>query len=215
VKGQKEISDNSKYSSGVFKKRFEGGLKGFALKYIEWLQSKSVSSEISVEITGKAKETKVLSVSTFNKRVFWGDAAEFLVIAELLFRGYKAQRLPADEGLDVFAIKKKNVYLMQVKHSDYKNPSKSNKVSLTVSSLERSKGVNVFYIIVLSRKEPSQRDFLILPYSKIDELIKNRDIEVKPGVKKANFFVTHKTSEDAFIGKTEVSRYLNAWDVLL
>jgi hypothetical protein len=104
---------------------------------------------------------------------------------------------------------------MQVKHSDYKNPSKSNKVSLTVSSLERSKGVNVFYIIVLSRKEPSQRDFLILPYSKIDELIKNRDIEVKPGVKKANFFVTHKTSEDAFIGKTEVSRYLNAWDVLL
>ena len=62
--------------------------------------------------------------------------------------------------------------MFQVKHSDYEKPSESRPIQITTSSLERNKGLNVFYILVLSRKQPSQRDFLILPYSKIDELIK-------------------------------------------
>lgn len=215
VKGQKEISDNSKYSSSVFKKRFNGGLKGFALEYVKWENSKRGSSERSIRTSGKAKEVDPDQSKFINKAVYYGNAAEQLVVAELLFRGYNAQRLSVDEGLDVFALKNKTMYLIQVKHSDYKNASKSEGVSLTISSLKKSKGINVFYIIVLSRREPSQRDFLILPYSKVDELIKNRDIEVKPDAKKATFCVTHKTVEDAFIDKSDVSRYLNAWDVLL
>lgn len=225
VEGQKEISANSKYSAGVFKKRFQGGLKAFAVEYVK--QSKEnnkqqVFSERVATITGKSKIIvpflrEVIKVS--GSRFYNGKAAEYLTIAELLFRGYNAQGLPVDEGLDIFAVKDKVLYLIQVKHSDYRKPSESGLIQLTVSSLEKNKGVNVFYILVLSRKEPTQRDFLIMPYSKIDELIKIGVLKQEDEAKHISFKVLHKNPDDAFIGEyremCNVSRYLNAWDVLL
>jgi hypothetical protein len=127
--------------------------------------------------------------------------------------------MPVDEGLDVFAVKEKSLYLIQIKHSSYDTPSISRQIQITLSSLDRNKGLNVFYILVLSRKEPSQRDFLILPYSKIDELIRNGIIKKIVDAKKISFKVAHTTPENAFIEKmgaaNDVSRYLNAWDILL
>lgn len=221
VEGQKEISANSKYSSGVFKKRFKGGLKAFAIKYSEQakeLVKEKEFSERRATISGKAsiitsyeKEmSKVLGSRFYN-----GKAAEYLTIAELLFRGYNAQILPVDEGLDVFAVRNKTLYLIQVKHTEYNKPSESGLIQLTVSSLEKNRGVNVFYLLVLSRKEPSQRDFLILPFFKVDELIKNGTIKQESDAKHISFKVRHKTPKDVYIGDSDLSRYLNAWDVLM
>lgn len=224
IRGQKEINDNSKYSTGVFKKRFRGGLKAFAIKYIEksgGVVKKQKISERSAETSGKAKIiTPIVSETTkITSRFYNGKAAEYLTIAELLFRGYNAQGLPVDEGLDVFAFKDKVLYLIQVKHSDYKKPSESGLIQLTTSSLEKNKGVNVFYVLVLSRKEPTQRDFLIMPYSKVDELMKSGVIKYEDEAKHISFKVLHKNPNDAFINeyneKCDVSRYLNAWDALL
>ena len=172
-------------------------------------------------VVADAISTETLSVdkSQLKSRFYYGNAAAYLVVAELLFRGYNAQKLPVDEGLDVFAVKNKELYLLQVKHSDYEKPSESRPIQITNSSLERNKGLNVFYILVLSRKQPSQRDFLILPYSKIDELIKIGAIKQENKAQHISFKVLHKNPNDAFIGeykeKCDVSRYLNAWDVLL
>jgi len=234
VTGYKEISDNSKYRGGVYKKRFSGGLKQFAIEYLKWLKTNSNEKvdvvvkpetlKIEVEdniVVADAISTETLSVdkSQLKSRFYYGNAAEYLVVAELLFRGYNAQKLPVDEGLDVFAVKNKELYLLQVKHSDYEKPSESRPIQITNSSLERNKGLNVFYILVLSRKQPSQRDFLILPYSKIDELIKIGAIKQENKAQHISFKVLHKNPNDAFIGeykeKCDVSRYLNAWDVLL
>ena len=234
VSGYKEISDNSKYRGGVYKKRFPGGLKQFAIEYLKWVKTNSKEKvdvvvkpetlKIEVEdniVVADAISTETLSVdkSQLKSRFYYGNAAEYLVVAELLFRGYNAQKLPVDEGLDVFAVKNKELYLLQVKHSDYEKPSESRPIQITNSSLERNKGLNVFYILVLSRKQPSQRDFLILPYSKIDELIKIGAIKQENKAQHISFKVLHKNPNDAFIGeykeKCDVSRYLNAWDVLL
>lgn len=225
IQGQKEINDNSKYSAGVFKKRFEGGLKAFAAEYLKWTKKnlpKSVSIKDKIKINEEVRviiSNAIIEYNPQGKRFYNGKAAEYLVVAELLFRGYNAQGLPVDEGLDVFAVKEKVLYLIQVKHSDYQKPSESGLIQLTVSSLERNRGVNVFYILVLSRKEPTQRDFLIMPYSKIDELIKVGVIKHDNKAKHISFKILHNTQKDAFIGeykeKCNVSRYLNAWDVLL
>lgn len=229
VGGYKEISDNSKYRGGVYKKRFPGGLKQFAIEYLKWLKTNS-SERVNATIKPESLKIKVhdevaiidaISVegSKSKNRFYYGNAAEYLVISELLFRGYNAQKLPVDEGLDVFAVKNGRLYLLQVKHSDYKKPSESGAIKITTSSFERNKSLNVFYVLVLSRKQPSQRDFLILPYSRIDELIKIGAIKQENKAQHISFKVLHKNPNDAFIGeykeKCDVSRYLNAWDVLL
>jgi hypothetical protein len=234
VSGYKEIGDNSKYRGGVYKKRFPGGLKQFAIEYLKWIKTnakekvntiiKPETLKLKLEDRLVINETLPTGVLLTNKsqsknRFYYGNAAEYLVVSELLFRGYNAQKLPVDEGLDVFAVKNKELYLLQVKHSEYEKPSESRSIQITISSLERNKGFNVFYILVLSRKQPSQRDFLILPYSKVDELIKIGAIKQENEAQHISFKVLHKNPNDAFIGeykeKCEVSRYLNAWDVLL
>lgn len=224
--GQKEINDNSKYSASVFKKRFKGGLGEFARTYIKWAKEtapKELKIEDSVKISENVKvlinpPVTEIQLSSQEKRFFNGKAAEYLLISELLFRGYNAQTLPVDEGLDVFAVKGNALYLFQVKHTKYKNASESGPVHLTISSFDRNKGHNVFYILVLSRREPSVRSFLILPYTKVDELIRNGVMKQEVGAKQICFKVLHKTNEDAYIEKLDevsnVSRYLNAWDVL-
>ena len=122
VSGYKEISDNSKYRGGVYKKRFPGGLKQFAIEYLKWVKTNSKEKvdvvvkpetlKIEVEdniVVADAISTETLSVdkSQLKSRFYYGNAAEYLVVAELLFRGYNAQKLPVDEGLDVFAVKNK------------------------------------------------------------------------------------------------------------
>lgn len=226
VSGYKEINNNSIYRAGVYKKRFKGGLKGFAIQYLKWAKTnlkgedrKVIKQKRAIGEEKTSVETPSIETSVSKSRFYYGNAAEYLVVSELLFRGYNAQKLPVDEGLDVFAVKDRRLYLLQVKHSQYKKPSESRPIKITISSLERNKGLNVFYVLVLSRKEPSKRDFLILPYSKIDELIKIGVLQQLDNAKHISFKVLHKTPQDAYISEykdsSNVSRYLNAWDVLL
>jgi len=218
--GVEEISRLSSISGHTFKHRF-GGLKNFLFEYKNWLLEKNIKT-IQRTISGKASivnnigQLKEENEYFDNKQRYSGKAAENLVVAELLFRGFNAQILQVDEGIDVFAtnIKKNELYLIQVKHTYYANPTKSRSVSLTVSSFEKNKKSNVYYILVLER-EINKRDFLILPFIKVDELIENGSITKNDDSTKMNITVVHTGADTATIGKTDVSRYLNAWDVLL
>lgn len=218
--GVEEISRLSSISGHTFKHRF-GGLKNFLFEYKNWLLEKNIKTiqktiSAKASIIKNAEQTKEESEYFDNKQRYSGKAAENLVVAELLFRGFNAQILQVDEGIDVFAtnIKKNELYLIQVKHTYYINPIKSRSVSLTVSSFEKNKKSNVYYILVLER-EINKRDFLILPFIKVDELIENGSIIKNDDSTKMNITVVHTGAEMATIGKTDVSRYLNAWDVLL
>lgn len=220
--GEAELYKVSSISGSTFRERF-GGMKNFLFEYKNWLLGKeNADIGIKEQIVVDVKPTSIEVESEYfdNKQRYTGRGAENLVVAELLFRGFNAQILQVDEGIDVFAInKRKNeLYLIQVKHSHYENPKRSGSISLTVSSFEKNKKSNVYYIFVLER-EINKHDFLILPFHKVDELIMNGSISKIDGSKQISFNVLHKDSEDVFIGKisesTNVSRYLNAWDVLL
>lgn len=224
--GEAELEKLTDFSGGVFRKRF-GGLKNFLFEFKNW-QLENSNKNIFISIKESVKVSDNLSISSTeikteyfeNKGRYAGKAAENLVVAELLFRGFNAQILQVDEGIDVFAVnvKKNELYLIQVKHSHYDTLSRSGTISVTVSSFEKNKRSNVYYIFVLER-DVNKRDFLILPFHKVDELMKNGSINKVENSKQVSFSVLHRKDEDAFIGKiseiTDVSRYLNAWDVLL
>jgi len=215
-----ELSKLSPISGHTFRHRF-GGLKNFLFEYKNWLLGKNIETRRQT-ITGKARIIHKLEIpheeSEYfdNKQIYSGKAAENLVVAELLFRGFNAQILQVDEGIDVFAtnIKKNELYLIQVKHTYYEKSTKSRPISITVSSFEKNKKSNVYYIFVLER-EINRRDFLILPFPIIDQLIRNGSIITGGNSKKISFNVIHNSIDSAFIGNTDLGRYLNAWDVLL
>ena len=222
--GEKELASVTGIQGTTFRKRF-GGLKNLLFEYKKW-QLDQEPQKIDAPKGDIAKPTPMDTIipkmdkveqgidTSVNK--YLGKAAENLVVAELLFRGFNAQILPVDEGIDVFAtsIKKNDLYLIQVKHSHYENPKRSGTISVTVSSFEKHRKSNVYYIFVL-RRDSNRRDFLILPFFKFDELIKNGAIKQKDDTKTMSFAVTHQGEDDAFIGSADVSRYLNAWDTLL
>jgi hypothetical protein len=224
--GEEELEKLTDFSGGVFRKRF-GGLKNFLFEFKNW-ELESSGNELKIAVSEDAPVSKTLTVSATelkteyfeNKGRYVGQASENLVVAELIFRGFNAGILQVDEGIDVFAmnIKKNELYLIQVKHSYYDCPNRSGSITITVSSFEKNKKSNVYYIFVLERRV-NKRDFLILPFYKVDELIKNGTINVVANSKQTSFNILHKGEEDAFVSKiselTDVSRYLNAWDVLL
>lgn len=224
--GETELAKITKISGGVFRKRFRG-LKNFLFEFKNWELGKSsgikkitISDEVKVLDNITIAKTEVATETFENKARYIGKATENLVVAELLFRGFNAQILQVDEGIDIFAtnLRKNELYLIQAKHASYENINRSRSISITVSSFERNKKSNVFYIFVLE-PEINIRNFLILPFYKLDELMKNGAINKTNTSRQFSFSILHKSKEDAFIGTianpTDVSRYLNAWDVLL
>jgi hypothetical protein len=231
--GERELSKLTPIAGTTFRKRF-GGLKNFLFEYKNWLldkenqtQPKTISGKAHIVLPKKLSEKKEIApIKTKtpeiedgyidNQRNYSGKGAENLVVAELLFRGFNAQLLQVDEGIDVFATntKKNELYLIQVKYTYFKEGVTSRSIALTVSSFEKNKKANVYYIFVLEQ-ENKGRSFLIIPFHLIDHLLKNGSITSPLESKKINLSITYKDEENVCIGSNDMSRYLNAWDVLL
>jgi hypothetical protein len=231
--GERELSKLTPIAGTTFRKRF-GGLKNFLFEYKNWLldkknqtQQKTISGKAAVilpEKLSKKKEIDKVKTKTteledeyiVNQQRYVGKGAENLVVAELLFRGFNAQILQVDEGIDIVAtnLKKNELYLIQVKYTYFKEDINSRSIAITVSSFEKNKKANVYYIFVLEH-ENQKRDFLIIPLQLIDHLIKNGSISSPTTSKKINLNISYSDEETVIIGGTDMSRYLNAWDVLL
>ena len=182
-------SNNPKFSGAMFKNKFKGGLKSFHIEHMKWLDGlhELVPSQI-----------------------FIGKAAEYLAVAELLFRRYTAQIISIDEGLDVIAYKNLHFYFFQVKHGQYNKKLKLEQIGLTISSFENNMFANVYYMFILSNGK--NRDFLILPAFTLEKLI-----SVSGG--KYACTVLHEDKE-VYINKispnNKVTKYLNesGWKIL-
>jgi hypothetical protein len=231
--GEEKLEELSSISGTTFRRRF-GGMKNFLFEYKNWLLDRKNQTQQST-ILGKAnitlpekisekKEVDIVKTKTpeleedyiVNQQRYMGKGAENLVVAELLFRGFNAQILQVDEGIDVFAtnLKKNAIYLIQVKYTYFKEAISSRSIALTVSSFEKNKKGNVFYIFVLEH-ENKVRNFLIIPFQILDLVINTGSISSPITAKKINLNITYKGEEDVHIGSNDMSRYLNAWDVLL
>lgn len=79
-------------------------------------------------------------------KIFCGKGGEFAVVSELLFRGYNASIMSADEGVDITASKGDKFFFIQVKTSFFKE----NKLSVFIkpNNFINSSTANIFYVIV-------------------------------------------------------------------
>jgi len=76
-----------------------------------------------------------------------GKAGEFAVVSELLFRGYNANSMTVDDGIDIVASKNGHFFLIQVKTTAYKDDAFT--INIEKNSYQRYNDSYIFYIIVI------------------------------------------------------------------
>lgn len=189
-----------KISWSIYKTRF-GGLR----KAIELMDKNTIK-------TTKAAKTDIINVKTddseflWEKRRFWGQAAEIHVMAELLYRGFQAANIPVDVGLDILAVKQNRTYYFQVKHKDLSN---NQAINITKSSFEKTGGGEVYYIFVLLSDE--KRDFLIIPYHIMNDWIREKIVE---DTSDGYLLYIKKQDNHYKLKEKTLNNYLNNWEVI-
>ena len=158
------------------------------------------------------------------KSGYTGNAGEYLVCSELLFRGFNASIMNVDEGIDIVACKENKTFFIQVKTANALDYGRGNNYvfDIKVSSFERHNFSNVFYIFVLrsadffteNEGEKEDRYCIILPYFELEKFINNGIIK-KVGEDK-RYRVNTKIREGIFFGNlnNNVDYYVNNWNIL-
>jgi len=188
-----DIDRDGRFSRVIFRKRF-----GSMQEALRRLKDRTLDQQLSAG------------------RFEAGPAAEYLVVAELLYRGFNANRLPVDTGIDIIALKGNKAFNIQVKNISFKEGKPGN-VAITVSAYERHRASDVYYIFVLNREH--DRHFLILPFHKIDELIDNRVIQSKDRAPNKYRFNVLWHEDRVYINelseRAEVTIHLDAWEKIV
>ncbi|MFH1388949.1 MAG: hypothetical protein ABIG86_02945 [Patescibacteria group bacterium] len=188
-----------KISWSIYKTRF-GGLRK-AIELIDKGATKTTKvAKTSVINKNKADNSEFL----WEKRRFWGQAAEIHVMAELLYRGFQAANIPVDVGLDILAVKKNRTYYFQVKHKDLSN---NQAIKITKSSFEKTGGGEVYYIFVLLSE--NNRDFLIIPYHIMNDWIREKIVE---DTSDGYLLYIKKQDNHYKIKEKMLNNYLNDWE---
>lgn len=185
-----------KITWSIYKSRF-GGLRK-AVELIDGDITKTTKS-------GKANKSKSDNTEfSWERRRFWGEAAEIHVMAELLYRGFQAANIPVDEGLDILAVKKNRTYYFQVKHKDLSN---NQAIKITKSSFEKTGGGEVYYIFVLL--SDNNRDFLIIPYHIMNDWIREKIVEDTSD----GYLLNIKKQENHYkLKEKTLNNFLNNWE---
>lgn len=153
-----------------------------------------------------------------NKGNFYGSAGEYYVVSELLYRGFIAQIMPVDLGLDVYATKGEKIFFFQVKNVSFDKGNKRT-VPITISSFERNKSNNVFYVFVVQKQ--AKKDALVLPYILMNDLQEDKYLKIEKNKKKM-YISLKKERKSIFIYKKDnpkikknMTKYLNKWNVVV
>lgn len=192
----KKYSDY-KISWSIYKTRF-GGLR----KAIQLISGDSTTTKTLK--TNLSKEDRQNPEFLWERRRFWGEAAELHAMAELLYHGFQAANIPVDEGLDILAVKRNKTYYFQVKHKDL---SDNHAIKITKSSFEKTGSGEVYYIFVLLSE--NSRDFLIIPYHIINDWIREKIVEDSSD----GYLLYIKKTDGIYKLKEKIlTNYLNRWE---
>ncbi len=145
---------------------------------------------------------------------FIGKAGEHFVTSELLLRGFNASIMSVDVGMDVIATKNNRLFSLQVKTANL-SPTNTYEYDVRKVALQREDYAgNVFYIFVMIEGE-GNKSSLILPSTKIEELVHNKSlVDIK---KHDKFRVTLKVRNDEiFIRNLDnpIDYFWDNWDII-
>lgn len=192
IKLKKEKSAFIRVKPGIFK---------INPNYTDKTQREEEKQEI-LQIEEKEIETKSTQ--------YIGKGGEYRVISELLFRGFNANVMSVDHGIDIVATKNDKLYNIQVKTANEKYGKYVSDIN--INSYHRHNLSNTFYIFVLRGKNTN---FLILPYVEAQKNIDQKNILIVDKSKRYRSNIILR-DERIFLGKlsNDVTYYNNNWDLI-
>jgi len=143
-----------------------------------------------------------------------GTAAEFAVASELLFRGFNAQPVVVDTGVDIICWKNQKRFEIQVK-SRVQSERSGFSFRLRKKSYERFNASNNFYVFVLRMKDQTNM-FVVLPAIYINQLISQG--KIKFNEKHRVYSITIRLYENGLVGlnnkQNDISYFVNNWEII-
>ncbi len=136
----------------------------------------SYSNGIYKKRKNKKEPGESIPVPTINSD-YIGRAGECAVMSELMFRGYNANRMMIDEGVDIVAVKDNLYYYVQVKTTFIKNGRIYCQIG--VDRFDQYIGAQIRYIIVARYKEKDsdKNMFFVFTPREIDKYVHDRCIK--------------------------------------
>lgn len=190
---------SKRFSHKIFRDRFGG--------FPQALEVAGFTKNSRGHLTNKKQADENIQNKFTNKGRFYGEGAEYHVVAELLYNGFQASNIPVDEGLDVLAFKNNKFYYIQVKH---KNLDNNKPIKFKRTSHEITGGGAMYYIFVLLSE--NIRNFLILPWHMVDSWITQGSIKLNAG---NEYEVDIRFIDEEYrIKDIPLTKYLNKWETI-
>lgn len=151
----------------------------FLIKEDKKLENESYLS-YSNGIYKKRKNKRVPGATTATLPInsdYIGRAGECAVMSELMFRGYNANRMMIDEGVDIVAVKDNLYYYVQVKTSFIKNGRIYCQIG--VDRFDQYISAQIRYVIVARyrEKDSDKNMFFVFTPREIDKYVHDRCIK--------------------------------------
>lgn len=146
------------------------------------------------------------SGNDYQRRI--GAAGELRVMSELLLRGYNADHITIDNGIDIRATKGKNVYDIQVKTVTELRTGNKFVTTIRKEAFERAGGPQVYYVFVL-RNRHNGITYVTASNKAMKTMIQNGSITTNKAGYQAQFTVK---DESLFLRNENVDEHVNDWD---
>jgi len=198
---KKSIFRNVKSKKGVNRKGV------YRLKQEKVNNKKKVISAIK-----KADGAFIPQVSS----IYVGKGGEYAVMSELLFRGYNANIMTVDEGIDIIASKGTKFFYIQVKTTHFNN-GRISLPSIKKERFEKYSKHDTYYVFVVRYyyEKTSRNEFLIFKHTDLERLINTKFIDINRSLLAINLLI----EEDNFFiqrngEKEDISYYFNNFDLI-
>ena len=170
-------------------------------------QGRGAGSAIKCDVWQDSKKIDDAHGSDHQMKI--GAAGEFRVMSELLLRGYNADRITIDSGIDVRATKDGKVYEIQVKTVTETKAGNKFIITIRKEAFEKVSGPNVYYVFVL-RNRRNGIMYVIIHNTEMKKKIQDGSITINKAGYQVPFSIK---SGSLFLRKNNVDGFLNNWDL--
>lgn len=148
------------------------------------------------------------SGNDYQRRI--GAAGELRVMSELLLRGYNADHITIDNGIDIRATKgRRNVYEIQVKTVTELKTGNKFVATIRKEAFQRADGPHVYYVFVL-RNRHNGITYVTVSNKEMRRMIENGNITTNKAGYQAQFTLK---GESLFLRNENVDKLVNDWDL--
>jgi Holliday junction resolvase-like predicted endonuclease len=160
----------------------------------------------------KKANGKIPQVTT----TYIGKGGEYAVMSELLYRGYNANIMSVDDGIDIIASKGAKFFYIQVKTTHY-NSGRISLPGIKRDRFEKFQKHDTYYIFVIRYylERASRNEFIIFKHSDLERFITTKFIDEDKAMLQLNLLIEENNFYIQKNGKKEdISYYFNNFELI-